>query len=217
MEEDRTSTASVTPALTNVAALLNPDILEEIFLNLPPHLVIRVCRIVCYRWKEVADRESFWREKCRREGYSVSETYKSPDDWRLFYFLFLKKRNLIKNPRGEEGFDNWIIGLNGGDGWKIDPLMERHPDVTIRTNFVTSFYMCEKYQIIDLEKEGYNAFFMDNFQPDIRISEWFASRFDCGCKYNIYVELLNERMELIQVFGPITIYVSANSFKDWNQ
>ncbi|MEQ2288090.1 hypothetical protein AMECASPLE_019369, partial [Ameca splendens] len=76
------------------------------------------------------------------------------------------------------GFDNWIIGLNGGDGWKIDPLMERHSDVTIRTNFVTSFYMCEKYQITDLEKEGYNAFFMDNFQPDIIISEWFASRFD---------------------------------------
>ncbi|KAM4570505.1 F-box only protein 44-like isoform 1-T1 [Fundulus diaphanus] len=196
---------------------LNSDILEEIFLNLPPNMVVCVCRLVCHEWKEVADRQSLWREKCRRVGYSLGEIYKSPDNWRMFYFLLKKKRNLIENPRGEEGLSRWIIRLNGGDGWTIEPIMEKHPDVTVRKNFVTSFYMCEKYQIIDLENEGYNSSIMDTFQPDIRISEWFASRFDCGCKYNIRVELLNERMEYIEVFAPRTVIVHARSFRHWNQ
>lgn len=32
--------------------------------------------------------------------------------------------------------------------------------------------MCRKSQLIDLEKEGYNPKFMDEFQPDIKISDW---------------------------------------------
>lgn len=77
------------------------DILEEIFLNLPPDQVVHSCRLVCHEWKEVADRQSLWRERCRREGYHLPDTSKTPKDWRLFYFLCKKRRNLIKNPRGE--------------------------------------------------------------------------------------------------------------------
>lgn len=29
-----------------------------------------------------------------------------------------------------------------------------------------------KSQLIDLAKEGYNPSFMDDFQPDIKVSDW---------------------------------------------
>ncbi|KAK5895040.1 hypothetical protein CesoFtcFv8_011664 [Champsocephalus esox] len=61
------------------------EILEEIFLNLPPGEVVRVCRVVCHQWKEVVDSKSLWKERCRREGYHLSDTSKNPEDWRLFY------------------------------------------------------------------------------------------------------------------------------------
>ena len=77
------------------------EILEEIFLHLPPDQVVCVCRLVCYQWKEVADSESLWRERCRREGYLLHDGSRTPQDWRLFYFLCKKRRNLLKNPRGE--------------------------------------------------------------------------------------------------------------------
>lgn len=125
------------------------------------------------------------------------------------------RKNLIKNPKGEEGLDKWVITHNGGDGWKVEGIFTKHPSVTVQKNFVTSFCFCWKYQTIDLEKEGYNSAFMDNFQPDIRICEWYTSRFDCHCEYNIRVELLNENMKLIQVFAPKTIKISAGANKNW--
>uniref|UniRef100_A0A3P8TZT7 F-box domain-containing protein n=1 Tax=Amphiprion percula TaxID=161767 RepID=A0A3P8TZT7_AMPPE len=130
------------------------EILEEIFLNLPPHEVVCLCRLVCRQWKEVADSESLWRERCRRERYQRCDESRIPDDWRLFYFMWKKRRNLLKNPIGEKG------------------LMVPHPNEKVQRNFVTSYDMCKKAQMIDLEKEGYNPSFMDQFQPDIRISDW---------------------------------------------
>uniref|UniRef100_A0A4W6DL52 F-box protein 6, tandem duplicate 2 n=2 Tax=Lates calcarifer TaxID=8187 RepID=A0A4W6DL52_LATCA len=193
------------------------DILEEIFLNLPPDQVVHSCRLVCHEWKEVADRQSLWRERCRREGYHLPDTSKTPKDWRLFYFLCKKRRNLIKNPRGEHKMKYWQILQNGGDMWKIEGLMVPHPDETVQKNFVTSYGVCKKAQLIDLEKEGYNATFMDNIQPDIRISDWYAPRWDCGSEYNICVELLNKNKKPIQIFAPKTIYFEQWNDQQWNQ
>uniref|UniRef100_A0A8C8DEK7 F-box domain-containing protein n=1 Tax=Oryzias sinensis TaxID=183150 RepID=A0A8C8DEK7_9TELE len=77
------------------------DILEEIFLNVTPHQVVRACRLVCHEWKEVADRDSFWRERCRREGYHFCHASKVPTNWKHFYFISKNRRNLLRNPRGE--------------------------------------------------------------------------------------------------------------------
>lgn len=77
------------------------EILEEIFLNLPRNQVVLTCRLVCSRWKVVADSESLWKERCRREGLHLRDGSRIPEDWRLFYFLCKKRRNLIKNPKGD--------------------------------------------------------------------------------------------------------------------
>uniref|UniRef100_UPI0037E84519 F-box only protein 6-like n=1 Tax=Semicossyphus pulcher TaxID=241346 RepID=UPI0037E84519 len=193
------------------------EILEEIFLNLPPHQVVSICRLVCHQWKEVADSESLWIERCRREGYRIHGASKIPQDWRLFYFLCKKRRNLLKNPRGEEKLRNWQITDNGGDKWKVEGLMVPHPNEIIQKNFVTSFGTCRKTQMIDLTVEGYNPSFMDHFQPDIKISDWYAPRWDCGSEYEIRVELLNQRKRPVQTFAPETIFFEQWNDQKWNQ
>ncbi|KAK5863926.1 hypothetical protein PBY51_000911 [Eleginops maclovinus] len=193
------------------------DILEEIFLNLPPQQVVRACRLVCHQWKVVVDSESLWKERCRREGYHPRDTSKKPSDWRLFYFLCKRRRNLLKNPRGEDEIRNWAILANGGNHWKVEGLMVPHQDETVQKNFVTSFEMCMKSQLINLEKEGYNASFMDHFQPDIKISDWYAPRWDCGSQYKICVELLNHRKSVVQTFDPDTITFEQWNEQQWNQ
>ncbi|KAE8292959.1 F-box only protein 6 F-box protein that recognizes sugar chains 2 [Larimichthys crocea] len=193
------------------------DILEEIFLNLPPDDVVHICRLVCHQWKEEADSESLWRERCRREGYRLRDASKTPKDWRLFYFLCNKRRNLLKNPRAEQNMKNWQLLQNGGDKWKVEEVMAPHPNQTVRKNFVTSYMMCTKSQLIDLEMEGYNRMFMDDYQPDIKITDWYAPRHDCGCEYEIEVELLNQKKKTIVKFAPETVYFEQWSDRKWKQ
>ncbi|XP_017265115.1 F-box only protein 6 [Kryptolebias marmoratus] len=197
--------------------ILPPDILEEIFLNLPPHRVVCMCRLVCRQWKEVADLESFWRERCRREGYHINGASRVPRDWRLFYFLCKKQRNLIKNPRGEDKFRGWTIVHNGGDRWKICEPMVPHPNEAVQKNFVTSYGICIKSQTVDLEKEGYSPAFMDEFQPPIRISDWYAPRWDCGSEYTITVQLLDSKNVVIRAFTPDTIFFPQWNDQQWHQ
>lgn len=191
--------------------------LEEIFLNVPPHKLVCVCRFVCREWKEVVDSQYLWKERCRREGYQPCDTTKLPDDWRLFYFMCKKRRNLIKNPKGDEGFRYWQITKNGGDKWSIENVRDPHPDVTVQKIFITSYMTCLKSQLIHLEAEGYPPLFMDQFQPDIKISDWCTPRSDCGCRYKICVHLLNQRKEQIQTFKPDPVYFQQWNDQPWEQ
>ncbi|XP_061591470.1 F-box only protein 6-like isoform X1 [Cololabis saira] len=206
------------PVLSSGPAFPLPlDIWEEIFLNLPPHQVVCVCRLVCHQWKDVADSESFWRERCRREGYRLRDASKTPKDWRLFYFCCKNRRNLLKNPRGDDKLRGWVVEDDGGDHWKIEALMEPHPNDAVQTNFVTSYGMCKKSQKINLAKEGYSPSFMDKFQPHIQISDWYSPRWDCGSEYTILVQLLNHKKEVIQEFAPETVYFQQWNDHQWHQ
>ncbi|XP_014191767.1 F-box only protein 6 [Haplochromis burtoni] len=192
------------------------EILEEIFLRVPADQVVHVCRLVCSQWKEVADSESLWRVRCRREGYNLCDSSKTPEDWRLFYFLCKKRRNLLKNTRGEENMAGWTI-KNGGDGWNLEDVMVPHPNEVVKKNFVTSYGMCTKEQLIDLEKEGYSTAFMDNLQPHIKISDWYAPRWDCGCEYSILVQLLDAKQKVIQSYAPDTVFFDQWNDQEWNR
>lgn len=193
------------------------DILEEIFLRLPAHEVVSVCRLVSHVWKNVADSESLWRERCRRERYHIHSVSQTPRDWRMFYFVCMKRRNLLKNPRAEDEMRDWQILENGGDNWVIEPVRVPHPNERVQKNFVTSYGKCIKSQLIDLASEGYNQLFMDHFQPDIKISDWYAPRMDCGCKYEIQVDLLNQRKKPVKTFAPETVYFEQWNDQQWNQ
>ena len=58
------------------------------------------------------------------------------------------QRNLIQNPNGSSGLDNWTVVNNGGDGWAT---------VGTGTNayFVTSYELDSKSQTINLLNSGY--------------------------------------------------------------
>ncbi|KAF4096848.1 hypothetical protein G5714_022817 [Onychostoma macrolepis] len=186
-------------------------VVEEILLNLPAHQVVRVCRLVCHEWKELVDSAAHWRVRCRREGIQPRDASRPPDDWRLFYFLTKKRRNLLKNPRAEDKLQGWKIVENGGDRWVAEENRKPFPDETVTKCFVTSYWLCLKQQLINLKKEGYSDAFMDQLQPHIKITDWYAPRFDCGCHYEIGVELLDQRKKPICTFQPEKVF-----FEQWN-
>ncbi|XP_056131479.1 F-box only protein 6-like isoform X2 [Lampris incognitus] len=202
---------------SGILSVLPLEVMEEIFMNLPARQVVCVCRLVCRVWKEVVDSESLWRERCRREGFHLRDATKIPEDWRLFYFLTKQRRNLLKNTRGEENLKGWQILANGGDRWQVEGVFVPHPNEVVQKCFVTSYHLCRKSQLINLENEGYSASFMDHVQPDIRISDWYAPRWDSGSEYGISVELLNQNKEPLHTFAPETIYFQQWNDQKWNQ
>ncbi|XP_053542095.1 F-box only protein 6 isoform X3 [Ictalurus punctatus] len=186
-------------------------IVEEILLNLPGQQVINVCRLVCNDWKSVVDSTAYWRKRFRREGFKPLSIPSVPRDWQTSYFLCKKRRNLLKNPNANENFTGWTIVQNGGHKWAIENVMEPHPDETVTKCFVTSYGRCIKSQLINLEKEGYSPLFMDEVQPNIVLSDWYAPRWDCGSVYEICVELLNRRKKAVKFFQPEPV-----TFPQWN-
>lgn len=45
----------------------------------------------------------------------------------------------------------------------------------------------------------------------------YAPRWDCGSKYKIQVELLNQTKEPVETFAPETIYFEQWNDQQWNQ
>ncbi|XP_056305076.1 F-box only protein 44-like [Danio aesculapii] len=198
-------------AFTGVMPDVPLAVVEEILLNMPAHQVVQVCRLVCPVWKELVDSSAHWKERCRREGIQPCDASRPPKDWCQFYFITKKRRNLIKNPKADDKFTGWTVVHNGGDSWASEENRTPFPDVTVTKCFVTSYGLCLKKQLIDLQKEGYTAAFMDQVQPHIKISDWYGPRFDCGCKYQICVELLDQKKEPIDTFQPEKVV-----FEQWN-
>ncbi|XP_056589408.1 F-box only protein 44-like isoform X2 [Triplophysa dalaica] len=204
-------------ACRTLGAAVPLAVVEEILLNLPAKDVVLICRLVCRDWKELVDSAAHWRARCRREGFELRDASRPPNDWRQFYFLSKKRRNLLKNPRAEEKFNRWKLVENGGDGWKIEENVKSLPNETIEKMFVTSYGMCLKEQLIDLKKEGYSPAFMDHLQPGIKISDWYAPRRDCGSFYRIRVELLDQKNKPIRTFEPDPVYFEQWNDQEWCQ
>uniref|UniRef100_A0A672RSD0 F-box only protein 6-like n=1 Tax=Sinocyclocheilus grahami TaxID=75366 RepID=A0A672RSD0_SINGR len=190
-------------------------VVEEILLNLPAHQVVQVCRLVCHEWKELVDSAAHWRERCRTEGFQPYNASSPPEDWRLFYFLSKFRRNLLKNPRADDGLQGWEIGQSGADRWATERNSKLFPDNTVTKCFVTSQSQCFKEQLIDLKKEGYSDAFMDQQRPHIKISDWYAPCFDCGSEYQICVELLDQKKTPIKTFQPEKVIFSFRNSQPW--
>lgn len=156
-------------------------VLEKIFLNLPAEDVALNCRSVCGHWMVACKKH--WVERCWREGIMPS---RPPKNWLLFYFLSKKRRNLLINPRSEDGLNGWESV--GGDTW-----------------------MCYKRQLINLRKDGYSPALMDDIQPDIKISDWYAPNSNGQSCYEILVELLDQNKKPINVFHPEPVNIEQGN------
>ncbi|RXN10953.1 F-box only 6-like protein [Labeo rohita] len=277
---------------------------EEILMYLPAHEVVQVCRLVCHEWKELVDSAAHWRERCKREEIQPYDASRVPEDWRLFYFQSKYRKNLLKNPKADDGLQEWEFEHNTGDrwvtgeigkpfpdntvtkcfvasrlrctksnllknpsaqgdsynkdytvsatimkfcvrlrctksnllknpsaqdglrGWKIVPsggdcwvIKENSKPIpdTVTRYFVTSYGLCLKQQLIDLNEEGYSDSFMDEVQPHIKISDWCVPCNVCGSEYQICVELLDERKKTISTFQPEKVMFPFCSGEPWCQ
>lgn len=66
-------------------------------------------------------------------------------------------------------------------------LLKRAFTHTGESCWSTSHQDCEKKQLIDLGFEGFDPHFMDEFQPEIKICEWYMKQSFCMFQYNIHV------------------------------
>ena len=55
--------------------------------------------------------------------------------------------------------------------------------------------------MITLSKCGFTDEIMDTIQPAIIVSEWFCTRWDCGSVFNIRVELVGSKGQVIDKYG----------------
>ncbi|CAH1232993.1 FBXO6 [Branchiostoma lanceolatum] len=162
------------------------EVLVLVLSFLPAKELVLTARLVCKDWKDTVDRPTIWRKKCLREGRFVARLMgPQPTDWRTFYFKNPYRRNLVKNPSGEEGMRHWEVLENGGQGWKVEKFVgcKAFPNPAVRGNFVTSYGWCARQQEIDLLAEGY------------------APRWDCGSQYELEVQLLDKDKKVVDTFS----------------
>ncbi|KAM4014707.1 F-box only protein 44 isoform 1-T2 [Anomaloglossus baeobatrachus] len=196
-------------------------VLLEILSAVPAVDVIRGCRPVCALWRDIIDSPALWKTKCQRDGFISKRCSRNPPNWRMFYFLHLRKKNLLKNPMAAENFKHWHKDQDGGDEWKVEKLPGAHgrpfPDDKVKKYFVTSYGLCLKSQTIDLKKEGYYAEFMDVVRPNIIVKDWYAARHDCGCQYQLLVRLLSQDKTVMEEFQPEPVNIEQWSNAEWAQ
>ncbi|XP_068891198.1 F-box only protein 44-like [Aphelocoma coerulescens] len=207
-------------AMTTIGDLPE-DVLVELLSLLPVRDLLRTCRLVCTQWRYVVDLTTLWKRKCQRDGFYRQSLDRSISDWRIFYMLCHLKRNLIKNPCAEESFQHWTLDDNEGDKWKIEDLPGAHgndmPDPTVHKYFVTSYGPCFKSQLITLKKEGYWNQLMDEKRPEITVKDWYAARFDCGCRYELTVRLLSKDYIVLEEFHPEPVVIEQWSDAKWRE
>ncbi|XP_057567535.1 F-box only protein 2 [Hippopotamus amphibius kiboko] len=196
---------------------LPEPLLLRVLAELPAAQLVQACRLVCLRWKELVDGAPLWLLKCQQEGL-VPEG--GPEDerdhWQQFYFLSKRRRNLLRNACGEEDLEGWCDVEHGGDGWRVEELpgdcgVEFIHDESVKKYFASSFEWCRKAQVIDLQAEGYWEELLDTTQPAIVVKDWYSSRRDAGCLYELTVKLLSEHEDVLAEFNSGQVAVPQDS------
>lgn len=211
---------------------------EEVLINIlsfvDPHSLVFSCRLVCKYWKEIVEGSDLWRTKLFREHKNalkinnITSRGQLVHPWYMYYALCKYNafgKNLLKNTCGKDKLTQWTILENGGDKWKIedvpvgcDPVPQELQQEGFQSCFATSFMWCVKRQIIDLYSAGFTKKMME-FSPPLHVSEWYAGRFDCGCVYNLHIELVNEKGEVDSKNGEVQIERRVEQWEghEWQQ
>lgn len=182
------------------------DLLVEILSHVPVRDLIINCRLVCRQWRSVVDAQSVWRLKCERENVKLPSRKftQLPNHYYRYIYCFSvsKKKNLIRNPCGEQSFNGWE--MTTGRSFVIEnPPSGADPvpaEVGSQSCFVTTFFDCDKYQVVTLADDAVNKYLLRHDLVKIKVGEWHAARFDCACEYELRVLLFNDRRETIDKF-----------------
>uniref|UniRef100_A0A8C9P1V6 FBA domain-containing protein n=1 Tax=Spermophilus dauricus TaxID=99837 RepID=A0A8C9P1V6_SPEDA len=100
---------------------------------------------------------------------------------------------------------------HGGDGWVVEENRRTVPGAPSQTCFVTSFRWCRKKQVLDLEEEGLWPELLDSGRIEICVSDWWGARHDCGCKYQLLVQLLDTDQTILDTFSAV-----PDPIEQWN-
>ncbi|XP_078235089.1 F-box only protein 44 [Pogona vitticeps] len=170
------------------------EILLEVFSLVPAQDLVQRCRLVCSQWREVVDLDVLWKRKCRREGYAMPALESSIQDWRAFYYLCRLKRNLIKNPCGEDGFNFWETE-DDDETFEIGRIDRRYPFLPMHVRSGFGVYSGgEKKQLITLKDHGYWDELMDEMKPDIMVKDWSDVSIPC---HTLTVQLLGDIFQVL--------------------
>ncbi|XP_045714866.1 F-box only protein 6-like isoform X6 [Phyllostomus hastatus] len=208
-------------ALLSINKLLPMPILLEVFTHVPARQLVLRCRPVCSLWRDLIDTVTLWKLKSLRDGFITKDWDEPVADWKSFYFLSILRRNLLRNPCGEEGMAAWHVDANGGDEWNVESLPGAcgtdFPSPQVRNYFVTSYRLCRKSQVVNLKAKGYWEELMDEVRPDIVVTDWFAARADCGCTYSICVQLLSADNIALASFEPPPVTIPQWNDATWTE
>ncbi|XP_010631152.1 F-box only protein 27 isoform X1 [Fukomys damarensis] len=100
---------------------------------------------------------------------------------------------------------------HGGDGWVVEENRTTVPGAPSQTCFVASFRWCRKKQVLDLEKEGLWPELLDSGKIEICVSDWWGARHDSGCKYRLFVKLLDATQTVLDKFSAV-----PDPIEQWN-
>ncbi|XP_075459579.1 F-box only protein 6-like isoform X2 [Ascaphus truei] len=193
---------------------LPENVLLDVLSLVPARDLAHRCRPVCSLWRDIIDSPTLWKRKCHHKGFISKDCKRNPRDWKIFYFICSLKGNLLQNQRANQDLKFWNIEQNGGDHWKIENLPGEHGQEFLDKQVKKS---CKKSQLIELKRKGYSDELMDVVQPDIVVKDWFAPRRDCGCKYEVLVQLLSKDKETLQEFCPEPVIMQQWSDAQWQQ
>uniref|UniRef100_A0A2I3RWU1 F-box protein 6 n=1 Tax=Pan troglodytes TaxID=9598 RepID=A0A2I3RWU1_PANTR len=183
---------------------LPENILLELFTHVPARQLLLNCRLVCSLWRDLIDLMTLWKRKCLREGFITEDWDQPVANWKIFYFLRSLHRNLLRNPCAEGAAKAWVRG-----GHAEHTQVRKPPTLLPR--------MCLKSQLVDLVAEGYWEELLDTFRPDIVVKDWFAARADCGCTYQLKVQLASADYFVLASFEPPPVTIQQWNNATWTE
>ncbi|XP_028651214.1 F-box only protein 2-like [Erpetoichthys calabaricus] len=181
---------------------LPDEVLRLIFSHVPASALLTRCQYVCKRWHDILSSQAFWKFKYMEDWPhfgSHKMAISTVCNWKKICLKDPFRRNLIKNPCGEDSWNSWRVH-NGGDGWSfIRFTSEDLPHVC--SAFGSSFHWSVKSQTIDLIEEGLCKKVLDEYQPEIAISDWYSAYIPWGGEYKMTAKLLgHNQRQVIQEF-----------------
>ncbi|CAI5783051.1 F-box only protein 44-like [Podarcis lilfordi] len=187
--------------------------------NLPEHLLLDIlslvpasdliynCRLVCSQWRDLVDLPVLWKRKFQKRDHDSS-----PKPLAFYIFSHLKK-NLIKNPDGQDGLDSWEIQTPAEGHWETEELSiedskiisriigiywknDEDAPVQVYKCFAACNGPCSKSQLITLKDEGYWDELMDEARPMIEVKDCISR--EPGSCYKLIVKLLSADSEVLE-------------------
>ncbi|CAI5783050.1 F-box only protein 44-like [Podarcis lilfordi] len=166
---------------------LPENLLLDILSLVPARDLICNCQLVCSQWRDLVDLPVLWKRKFRKRDHDSS-----PKPLAFYIFSRLKK-NLIKNPDGQDGLDSWEIQTPAKGHWETEELSvedsksvgemlspykmsnfgKNVEDAPVQLYcFAARNGPCSKSQLITLKDEGYWDELMDEARPTIEVKDW---------------------------------------------